>query len=242
MLLKSSLRTLSYNNNRQIFDENKIFPPKITKFRDRQSSVIEIRFATTDSLREDSYRIRYAGYRSRGHILEKDTPLWSDEFDDIHSTKIIVLFKYGMPVATARLCFFDSSFIEDISEALPSANQFNYSKKDIQKKLCLPHDRLKIIEISKLSSLPEQQDQGTVLISIYEFIRDTIFNLGADIVIISVRLRHVNFYARFGFKILENGKFYKNDNVVLSLLACSAGNFRSLAKRRESEFHNIQKI
>ena len=211
----------------------------ISNFQKFRFNDIAVRFATTDTLRAEAYRIRYRAYMARGYILEKDTQSWEDEFDNAPSTRTAVLFKYGVPTATIRLCFFDSSVMDNIYDAIPSANQFNYTTKNILKKLCLPQNNLKIIEISKLSSLSEKHDRIPVLLSIYGFIKDTIFNLGADIVIISVRLQHVNFYTRFGFKILEGGKLYEKDNVVLSLLASSADNFQSLAERHEVEFRKI---
>ena len=211
----------------------------ISNFQKFKFNDIAVRFATTDTLRAEAYRIRYKAYLARGHILAKNTPSWSDEFDNAASTRTAVLFKYGIPTATIRLCFFDSSFMDNVCDALPSANQFNYTAKSVLKKLCLPQSNLKIIEISKLASLSEKHDRVPILLSIYGFIKDTIFNLGVDIVIISVRLQHVNFYTRFGFKILEGGKLYEKDNVVLSLLACGADNFQSLTGRHEVEFRKI---
>ncbi len=206
-------------------------PSNISNFYKLRFNDISVQFVTANSLKADAYRIRYRAYAARGYILKKDTQSWEDEFDNVHSTRIAVLFKCGVPTATIRLCFFDSSVMNNIYDALPSATQFNYTTKNILKKLCLIQNNLKIIEISKLASLSEKHDRIPILLSIYRFIKEKIFNLGADIVIISVRTQHVNFYTRFGFKILEEGKLYKKDNVVLSLLVSGAGNFRSLAER-----------
>ncbi|MGC8525273.1 MAG: N-acyl amino acid synthase FeeM domain-containing protein [Acidibrevibacterium sp.] len=204
---------------------------------------MEIRHANTDNLRLHAYHIRYKAYLSHGHIAEKKKPFWSDKFDHTPSTTVFLLFKCGIPVATIRLCFFDPSFMDDISEVIPSVSQFNYTRQSIAKKLCLLQKDFKVVEISKLASVLKKNEHVGIFVFIYEFLRSEIFNLGADIIVISVRFQHVKFYTRFGFKVLESGKFYQKDNVVLSLLACGAKNFCSAGKSWNlnfSTFSNLQ--
>lgn len=197
-------------------------------YRHSKNSDVEIKFSNTDDLRMQAYQIRYIAYLERGHIAKKKIPFWSDEFDHAPHTKVFLLFKRGVPAATIRLCFFDSSFMDDISEAIPSASQFGYTKKIIEKNFCL-FQNFKVVEISKFASLIEDE-RFHAFICIYEFLRNAIFDLGADIILISVRLQHVKFYTRFGFKVIEVSKFYEKDNVTLSLLACSANKFYSIAE------------
>ena len=240
------LLNLSYLNNSTIntslsFSKKKLL--NAPNFDKSKFHNVEIRHANTDDLRMHAYHIRYKAYLSHGHIAEKKTPFWSDKFDHTPSTTVFLLFKCGIPVTTIRLCFFDPSFMDDISEAIPSASQFNYTKQSIAKKLCLLQKNFKLIEISKLASVLKKNEQIGIFVSIYEFLRSEIFNLGADIIVISVRFQHVKFYTRLGFKVLESGKFYQKDNVVLSLLACGAKNFCSAGKSRDlnfSTFSNLQ--
>ena len=63
------------------------------------------RLAVDLPTRREVYALRYRSYYSQGHITFNETGMLMDEFDDLASTRTVVVYAQGKAVGSIRTCF-----------------------------------------------------------------------------------------------------------------------------------------
>lgn len=81
--------------------------PRITPPLNRSSTekVYEAQLVTDDVTRQEVYALRYRSYLSQGHIVPNETGLLHDRFDEMPTTKTVVVRANGRAVGSIRTCF-----------------------------------------------------------------------------------------------------------------------------------------
>lgn len=195
-------------------------------FKRKPYSKVEFCYATDHEKKIISYKIRYSSYFSHGYIPINPDRLWYDKFDSMDSTKIILVSNESHYFATIRFC---TSYTSEKISQIPSLEIFDL---DYQKlKNLFPsskglYDHYKITEISKFAISINYQMKNDAIFSVYNASVKVIEEINPDVIIISVRKNHINFYKKMGFLIINEEKYFKKDNVWLSLMGCSAQHFK----------------
>ncbi|HEX7390294.1 MAG TPA: hypothetical protein VF286_09290 [Acidiphilium sp.] len=178
-----------------------------------------------------AFRLRYNAYRSRDFIPTRTDHLFFDSYDKQINFQTILIFKYGIEAATARISVFDPNNTDSNQNKLQAMEIFNDEIEATISAHRLNDKYPRVIEIAKLArSLAFAKDIDPIF-GAYRAAGYLILHHNIDIVFSGVRTHHIPIYRRFGFQQLTAPREYPGLAFRTSLMACFRPNF---AEAREN--------
>lgn len=191
--------------------------------RVRLTGDVTARLALTEETLRQAWRIRYNAYRSRNYIDGNSSGFFSDEFDRLESSKTLVVYRRGIPAASARLCLYDpQSNIHDF-HSTPAFSVFSAEIKSLANELILQNRAVRGMEVMRLVRHPDFERDHEVLFALLMAIGYIILDFDAHLIFSGVRRNHVPFYRRFGFTQITEARPYPKLKFQTALIAFVKG-------------------
>jgi hypothetical protein len=194
------------------------------------------RYACTNPRKEHAYRIRYQGYLSHGYIAPHPHESLSDQFDDERRAPSVVIYDGDRAVGTVRLCAFNSDQSGDVVDTLPSGKLFELTEERIRARFGIVEPHIRVIEVSKLAKIPAYESDFQVTMALFKMLKLLATAMRTQVVLVAVRVPHMNLYRRLGFTVFEEPRHFIKDDVILGLMECRASDFRSIEDQAERIF------
>ncbi|MDE2343252.1 MAG: hypothetical protein KGL63_07645 [Betaproteobacteria bacterium] len=182
-----------------------------------QANLIEVQRAYTTEMKDLAYAIRYQAYRAGNYIRPREDSRFCDDYDMKANTQTIILFKNGLPAATARLCIQDPT--ADRLEHVPAMEIFGAEIDAMCRRPEFDGRSPKVIEMNKLARLPEYDRDVNIVFAMFRTGAYIHLYARTDIFLYAVRSHHVPIYRRMGFHLLTEPRAYPGLDFSTSLMA-----------------------
>jgi hypothetical protein len=173
-----------------------------------QHNDIKACLAQAEEMKHEAYKLRYQSYASAGFVLNQKSRTVQDLYDGLPSTRTILLYKNNQPVASARVCLIDSDDNQNEKRKIPSYEIFSEEIASILSRVEKSGRPAKGVEISKLARHPDSIADRDLIFGIFRMVGYLIVDLDADVVFMSVRMKHKAFYRRLGFEEVAGPREY----------------------------------
>lgn len=174
------------------------------------------RLAGTPDVRREAYALRYAAYSSRGFIDAAPSGLFKDEWDEYPCTKTVVVYKDGVPAATARVCMYAPGSGIVGSDVIPAMDVFG---SEIARIFSRIRGFSRGAEVMRLSRHPDLGADYEPVFAAFQMVGCLLLHLEVDAVVCAVRKHHMPFYRRLGFRIKTEPRKYPKLNFETALMA-----------------------
>jgi hypothetical protein len=175
------------------------------------------RLATDAATKREAYALRYRSYYSQGHIEANESGLLFDKYDDLPTTKTVVIYSHGEAVASVRTC----ALRRGPGTMSPSRAAYSQEVGTLLEDCGPERAGFDGIEVNRMVRAPEAaDDQGLVfmMLRIGGYLGLTVnFRVG----FICVRSHHVPFYNRLKFTQAGPAKIYPGLTCPMVLLKIS---------------------
>jgi hypothetical protein len=188
---------------------------------------IECQVANTPETREIAYKIRYEAYFSYNYILRSDTLTFSDQYDGRRNVTTLLIYKGGVPAATARVCLFDSQGTALDADRVPAMEVFDHEIRSLMTNSGGKND-LRAVEVTRLARRCDMANDKSVLSALFRAVGYIVLAYDPDIVLNACRAHHIPIYQRFGFRKVGEPRPYPRMTYEAALLACLRPSFQEV--------------
>ena len=161
---------------------------------------ITARLALSQEVLEEAWNLRHAAYSSHGFIEPKTNGMFMDDWDFRDSTRVIVVYKNEVPVATVRVCLYAPETGIDGAGSLPTMDRFRNEIVDILDKVRVDNGLVRAAEVLRLSRHPDLGADYEPVFALFRMVGYMLLHFDADAVFSAVRRHHIAFYRRMGFR------------------------------------------
>ena len=173
-----------------------------------RSDKLMARLAITPEIMRQAWSLRYDSYYHHGFLDENKEGLFPDEYDSLETSKTIVIYKYGEPIASVRVCLHDPVAASKKNYTMPIMATF----PDIIPELIERHARNKLeqrtVEVLRLVSRPSVEKNVEVLFALFRMAKYLTKYFEANILFCGVRQNHTGIYRRIGFEKKAEPRHY----------------------------------
>lgn len=191
-------------------------PRTSVRWAPRDRDGVEMQLAVTGELTETAYRIRHEAYISGGFIEAKPDGMFSDNYDAQGNSRLVVVFRNGMPAGTVRVARHDPSSEGVERHPVPAMAVFGAEIREMMDQLAGEGAGSRIMEICRLARLPAFERDVDVLFAMFRAAAYLFLEFDAGIVFNAARTHHMPMYRRLGFRPLVEPRLYPG-------LTCSMG-------------------
>jgi hypothetical protein len=184
------------------------------------------RLALDETTRNDAYAVRHASYLSGGYIDPQPDGLFCDADDLKPNNRCVVVYRYGKPVASVRLCTLDLDNGPGWDE-IPASRIF----PDAVAKLAadVGHDRpARLTEINRLVRHPDHANDFQLVFVLFRFVSFLVIESQSDMMLNCVRRNHTSFYRRMHFSYVDGPRRYAGVKFETNLMVCPEGSYEQL--------------
>src|ERR1700722_10600544 len=144
------------------------------------------RLALDDQTRADAYAIRHESYLSGGYIDPQPDGLFSDLDDLKPNSRSVVVYKWGRPVASVRLCVLDQTPGMIGLDEIPASRIFPEAVAELA--ASVPHGRpAKMTEINRLVRHPDFATDYQLVFVLFRFVSYLVIEANSDMMLSCVR-------------------------------------------------------
>src|ERR1700722_3945489 len=144
------------------------------------------RLALDEATRADAYAIRHASYLSGGYIDPQPDGLFSDADDLKPNSRSVVVYKWGRPVASVRLCVLDQTPGMIGWDEIPASRIFPEAVAELA--ASVPHGRpAKMTEINRLVRHPDFATDYQLVFVLFRFVSYLVIEANSDMMLSCVR-------------------------------------------------------
>lgn len=198
------------------------------RWRDLQRAQLKATMALDQGARRDAYALRYQSYLAEGHIDPNGTGLFHDSYDEHATSQTVVLYRSGVPVASARLSGLGTAPEAWDDGCLPAARVFPDQVRALRGQ---GGGRNRIVEVARLVRHPQLgADQGVVF-ALFQVIGYLVTEIAADVVLSCVRRNHMAFYTRLCFEPVAGPRRYPGVKFDAHLMACARPRFGEVTRQ-----------
>lgn len=191
--------------------------------RVRLTGGVTARLALTEETLRQAWRIRYEAYRSRDYIDENSSGFFTDEFDKTESSKTLIVYRHGLPAASARLCLYDPASKIFGFHSTPAFSTFKSEIDALTAQIIIQDRSVRGIEVMRLVRHPDFERDHEVLFALLMAIGYIILDFNAHLIFSGVRSNHIPFYRRFGFTQITEARPYPKLKFQTALIAFIKG-------------------
>ena len=186
---------------------------------EHQEPLITARLALSEDVKKEAWSVRHAAYAAQGLIVPNESKMLNDKWDFSSSTKILVIYKNGMPVSTCRISVYaPNSGIMDADD-VPSMAMFEQEIPKLYETIPSQGRFAIAIDISRLGRHPLLGADYRPVFALYRMISYLLLHYEADAVISAVQKHHIPFYRRMGFTKAADPKAHPKLNLQAALMA-----------------------
>jgi hypothetical protein len=184
------------------------------------------RIAYDEQTRRDAYAIRHASYLSGGYIDPQPDGLFSDADDLMPNSRCVVVYRYGKPVASVRLCTLDMGNGPGWDE-IPASRIFPEAVAALAADA--GHDRpARLTEINRLVRHPDHANDFQLVFVLFRFVSYLVIESQSDMMLNCVRRNHTSFYRRMHFNYVEGPRRYAGVKFETNLMVCPEARYNQL--------------
>lgn len=185
------------------------------------------RLALDDQTRADAYAIRHESYLSGGYIDPQPDGLFSDLDDLKPNSRSVVVYKWGRPVASVRLCVLDQTPGMIGWDEIPASRIFPEAVAELA--ASVPHGRpAKMTEINRLVRHPDFATDYQLVFVLFRFVSYMVIEDNADMMLSCVRRNHTPFYKRMHFGYISGPRRYAGVKFETNLMSCPEARYDRL--------------
>ena len=184
----------------------------------RPSNNYVVRLAVDDATRQDAFCLRYESYLSQGHIGRNPTRMFRDAYDDIGSSRTLVVYDHRGPVGSVRLCLLDTT-----DAASPARESYPAELERLLDDVGVGSGRV-AAEITRLVRSPVADDAGLIFL-LYRLANYVGHCERVSLLLASVRRNHAFFYRRLGFTTETEPRPYPGLACLMQLLSCQRATY-----------------
>ncbi|MCU4160441.1 hypothetical protein AiwAL_10010 [Acidiphilium sp. AL] len=164
-----------------------------------RSDKLMARLAATPEIMRQAWSLRYESYYCHGFLEENQERLFPDEYDSLETSKTIVIYKYGEPIASVRVCLHDPVAASKGIYTMPIMATF----PDVIPELIERYSRNKLeqraVEVLRLVSHPSVEKNVEVIFALFRMAKYLTKYFESGILFCGVRQNHAGIYRRIGF-------------------------------------------
>ena len=190
-----------------------------THYSDLSNGELTARLATTPEIWRDAWTVRHAAYASQGFIEPSASGMFIDECDFSPSSRVIVVYRGGMPVGTARVCLYAPGSGVPGSDSLPAMQVFPDEIARVFKEIHEDENRIRAVEVMRFSTHPEVGNDRELVYALYLMAGYVILNFNANAVVCGIRKHHIPFYRRLGCHQITEPRPYPKLKFLTALMA-----------------------
>lgn len=199
--------------------------------RSNNAEHLTARLAISETEKQQAYALRHEGYLAVGHIDARQGRVLNDEFDALESSRNILLFRGGVPAASARIRLMDPANQERGLTAIPACVIFNREISDLLSKSDRDNDLTRAVEVTRLARHPDFRFDQSLVFGMFRMIGYLILHLNVDTVFTAVCAKHIAFYRRLGFHEIAKPRDYPGlNNIKGALMACFRSSFEDIQR------------
>jgi hypothetical protein len=174
----------------------------------------EARLALDPLTKKDAYALRYRSYHAQGHITANDTGLLFDRFDDLPTTKTVVVYSEGRAVGSIRTCFLQRGpgTMSPCREAYPDEVGALLEMSGPAR------PGFDGVEVNRMVRAPEAADDQGLVFMLYRLAGYLALAADFRVIVTCVRRHHVPFYTRLKFREAGEPKIYPGLTCPMLLL------------------------
>ncbi len=187
-----------------------------------QQSGLTARLALDEQTKRDAYAIRHDSYLSGGYIDPRPDGQFSDADDLKPNSQSVVIYQWGEPVASVRLC------ILDLAPGLQGWDEIPASRIFPDEVLGMARgepdgQRKRLVEINRLVRHPDYATNYQLVFVLFRFVSFLLMSAKADIMLSCVRRNHTPFYKRMHFDYVAGPRRYAGVKFETNLMSCTMG-------------------
>lgn len=191
------------------------------------SSGLTARLALDEATKADAYSIRHASYLSGGYIDPQPGERFSDADDLKPNSRSVVVYKFGRPVASVRLCDLDLNPARPDCAEIPASRIFPEAVAELA--AGVPAGRIpKLTEINRLVRHPDFATDYELVFILFRFVSFLVIEGDSDMMLSCVRRNHTPFYKRMHFQYIDGPRRYAGVKFETNLMACKAERYNHL--------------
>ncbi len=187
------------------------------------------RLALDERTKADAYAVRHDSYLSGGFIDPRPDGQFSDADDLKPNNQCVVIYQYGQPVASVRLCLLDLVTTEPGWDEIPALRIFPEEVTALALNTA-PGRLSRLIEINRLVRHPDYADNYQLVFVLYRFVSYLLMSANADLMLSCVRRNHTPFYKRMHFEYVAGPRRYAGVSFETNLMACTMGGVELIRK------------
>lgn len=192
-------------------------------------SGLTARLALDARTRSDAYAIRHDSYLAGGFIDPSPDGQFSDADDLKPNHHCVVIYQYGQPVASVRLCLLDLAPGLAGWDEIPASRIFPEEVAELAANF-EPGRSARLIEINRLVRHPDYANNYQLVFVLFRFVSYLLMSANADLMLSCVRRNHTPFYKRMHFEYVAGPRRYAGVKFETNLMACTMGGVELIRK------------
>jgi hypothetical protein len=185
-------------------------------------SGLTARLALDERTKSDAYAVRHDSYLSGGFIDPSPDGQFSDADDLRPNHHCVVIYQFGEPVASVRLCLLDLTPGLAGWDEIPALRIFPEEVADLAANFA-PGRNARLIEINRLVRHPDYANNYQLVFVLFRFVSYLLMSANADLMLSCVRRNHSPFYKRMHFDYVAGPRRYAGVKFETNLMACTMG-------------------
>ncbi len=187
-------------------------------YDDGAGSELTARLALSRSVLQEAWAIRQSAYVAQGLIEPTATDVLTDHWDFAPSTKVIVVYKDFVPVATVRVCLYAPPTGIDGAATVPAMDVFPGEIVQLHGSIPAGPVPARTVEIARLARDPTLCADSEPVFALYRMASYATLAFEADAIISAVQRHHVPFYRRLGFNKIAAPRPYSKVKAECALV------------------------
>jgi hypothetical protein len=190
-----------------------------TKARIEGATGVTGRIATDRDMLRVAGAIRHEAYSSQNFIEPTSDGIFLDECDLYPSSNVVIAFRDGVPVGTARVCLYAPDSKIPGTTSIPVMEVFGPEISQMLSATRAVNGFHRAVEVMRLATIPAIGFDTEIVFALYLMAGYITLHYQANAVICAVRRHHIPFYKRFGLHKAAEPRSYPKLKFQTGLVA-----------------------
>lgn len=177
------------------------------------------RIATDHEMLRIAGAIRHEAYSSQNFIERSSDGIFLDDCDLYPSSNVIIAYRDGVPVGTARVCLYAPDTEIRGTTTIPVMEVFGPEISQMLSSTRTATGFHRAVEVMRLATIPAIGFDTEIVFALYLMAGYITLHYQANAVICAVRRHHISFYKRFGLHKAAEPRAYPKLKFQTGLVA-----------------------